>query len=432
MSAKRGFVVAAPTSGAGKTLVMLGMLSALKRRGYDVAATKSGPDYIDPQFHQAATGHPSVNLDAWAMTADTIQSRAASQPGDVLLVEGAMGVLDGAGVEGRGSVAELANILGLPVVLVVDTSKMAQSAVLSAVGLQAMRPDLHLAGIILNRVGSPRHEAALRHAFKRAALPVLGVLPRMADLVLPERHLGLVQAMESDGLAATLESVARLVEERVDLDQLLDTSRPLNRTADAQRFAPIGQRIAVARDIAFAFSYPHMLHDWRAHGAEMAFFSPLADEAPPENCDAIFLPGGYPELHAEKLAQASTFKRGVHSAAIAGKTIYGECGGYMVLGETLTDAEGATHEMLGLLPVATSFARRKLHLGYRLLRPVGGSVFQEPLAGHEFHYASITSEADENRLFEAEDAFGETLPSMGHRKGQTLGSFAHVIGPLPV
>ncbi|MEM1285154.1 MAG: cobyrinate a,c-diamide synthase [Pseudomonadota bacterium] len=432
MSAKRGFVVAAPTSGAGKTLVTLGLLGALRRRGYDVAATKSGPDYIDPQFHQAATGHPSVNLDAWAMTADTIQSRAANQPGDVLLVEGAMGVLDGAGVEGHGSVAELANILGLPVVLVVDASKTAQSAVLSAIGLRTMKPELLLAGIILNRVGSPRHAAALRHAFDKAELPVLGVLPRMADLVLPERHLGLVQAMESDGLGATLERVARLVEERVDLDQLLDASRSFGRKADAQRFAPIGQRIAVARDVAFAFSYPHMLHDWRAQGAEVVFFSPLADESPPENCDAIFLPGGYPELHAEQLAHASTFKRGVQNAASEGKTIYGECGGYMVLGQTLTDADGATHNMLGLLPVATSFARRKLHLGYRLLRPVEGSLFQEPLAGHEFHYASITSEAEENRLFEVEDAFGEILPAMGHRNGRTLGSFAHIIGPFPV
>jgi cobyrinic acid a,c-diamide synthase len=194
-----------------------------------------------------------------------------------------------------------------------------------------------------------------------------------------------------------------------------------------EALAPLGQRIAVARDVAFAFAYPHLLIDWREAGAEIAFFSPLADETPDAAADAVFLPGGYPELYAGRLAAAERFRAGLQAAALRGALVYGECGGYMVLGESLVDADGCAHRMLGVLPVATSFAERKLHLGYRRLRPIAGLPWAEPLSAHDFHYASIVAEGAAERLFEAEDAAGAPLGAIGLRRDRVMGSFAHVI-----
>jgi cobyrinic acid a,c-diamide synthase len=193
--------------------------------------------------------------------------------------------------------------------------------------------------------------------------------------------------------------------------------------------APPGQRIALAQDIAFSFTYPHMLDDWRTRGAQILPFSPLADEPPDSTADAIFLPGGYPELHAGRLAATDRFRAGMAAAAARGTRIYGECGGYMVLGRGLRDAAGQRHEMLGLLPLETSFHRRKLSLGYRRLRPLPGAPWQGPLMAHEFHYATVDSPPADASLFAAEDADGAALPPMGHRAGAICGSFAHVIAP---
>jgi cobyrinic acid a,c-diamide synthase len=190
---------------------------------------------------------------------------------------------------------------------------------------------------------------------------------------------------------------------------------------------PLGERIAVARDVAFAFAYPHLLGDWRAAGADLAFFSPLADEVPPSDADAVYLPGGYPELHAGRIAAASRFRAGVEDAARRGALVYGECGGYMVLGEHLEDADGTRHRMLGLLPLATSFAARRLHLGYRRLAPLGGLPWSGALAAHEFHYATILAEDDGDPLFDAATADGAPLGPIGRRHGRVMGSFAHVI-----
>jgi cobyrinic acid a,c-diamide synthase len=196
------------------------------------------------------------------------------------------------------------------------------------------------------------------------------------------------------------------------------------------RLAPLGQRIAVASDIAFAFAYPHLLDDWREQGAALSFFSPLADEAPAGDADAVYLPGGYPELYATRIAAAEKFRAGIESAAKRGALIYGECGGYMVLGDSLIDAEGKPHRMLGLLPVTTSFAKRKLHLGYRKLRPLAAGPWTKTLSAHEFHFASIVSEGEGDRLFESESASGESLGPIGLRRGRIMGSFAHVIDEL--
>ncbi len=431
--ARRGVLIAAPASGVGKTTVTLAILRALARRGADVAGAKSGPDYIDPAFHAAATGRPSVNLDAWAMQAGTLRALAAAAPGETLVVEGAVGLLDGGGTAARGSAADLAAALGLPVVLVLDAAKAAASVALAPAGLAALRPDLRLAGVILNRIGSPRHLALATAALARAGVPLLGHLPRDAALALPERHLGLVQATEHDGLDALLDAVADRAEAGIDLDALLASAMPLTPPQGPPRLLPPpGRVVALARDAAFAFAYPHLLDGWAAGGAAIRPFSPLADEAPDAAADAVLLPGGYPELHAARLAAAARTRAGLAAARDRGAWILGECGGYMTLGERLIDAEGRAHRMMGLLPVETSFARRRLTLGYRRLIPRAGTPWAGPVAGHEFHYATLAAEAgDLPRLFDAEDADGAHLPAMGLRAGRVMGSFAHLIGPWP-
>lgn len=430
--AVRGLVIAAPGSGAGKTTVTLGLLRALARRGVAVAGAKSGPDYIDPAFHKAACGRNSMNLDAWAMGPEALRARARCDA-ELLLVEGAVGALDGAGQAARGSAADLAATLGQPMVLVLDAGRAGASVALAPAGFRALRPDVPLAGVILNRVGSDRHARLAIAGLERAEVPVFGHLRRDAGLALPERHLGLVQAGEHPELEALIDAAADAVTAGIDLDALIEAARSLAlATEPAPTLPPPGQRIAIARDVAFAFAYPHLLSDWQAAGAEVLPFSPLADEAPAMGADAVYLPGGYPELHAAVLARAERFRAGMVAARDRGARIYGECGGYMVLGGGLVDAEGKRHEMLGLLPHGTSFARRKLTLGYRVLRPQAGAPWSGFLVGHEFHYATIFEEPEAPaRLFEATDADGAALPAMGLVSGNVSGSFAHVIGPAP-
>lgn len=427
-----GILIAAPSSGSGKTTLTLGLLRALRDRGIRVAPGKAGPDYIDPAFHTAASGSACLNYDPWAMAAPHLRSQAAQARGqaDVLIIEAMMGLFDGAR-DGSGSAADLAACLGLPVVLVVDCGRMAQSVAALVGGYRAFRGDVRVAGVLLNKVGGERHEAMLRAALEAIAMPVLGVIGRRAELALPERHLGLVQAGEHGALESFIDGAARAVAEGCDLDALLALSgeamMPRGDGALPPPLAPLGQRIAVARDVAFAFSYAHVLAGWQRAGAELHVFSPLADEAPAEVCDAVYLPGGYPELHAGRLAEAKRFKEGVRHAAGRGAAVFGECGGYMVLGDGLIAADGTRHAMLGLLPLVTSFAERRRHLGYRQLTPLSDRFFREPLMGHEFHYATIVSEGAADRLFAVRDAAGTAMSEAGLTRETVAGSFMHLI-----
>lgn len=426
MTPGHGMLIAAPSSGSGKTTLTLGLLRALSRRG-PVRGAKSGPDYIDPRFHEAACGQPSYNLDAWAMTPGRIHDLAHCEDDSFLIVEGAMGLFDGAPPDGAGSAADVAGILNLPVILVIDATGMGQSAAAIAQGFAGHRKDIHVAGVILNKVASPRHEAMLRRHFP-AEIPVLGALPRRDDLALPSRHLGLVQAAERPDLDTWLDEMADLVEIHIALDDLpshrIDHTE--NQTASHGIFGQGYARISVAQDEAFAFSYPHLLKDWRATGASIQTFSPLNDDPVPD-CDLVFLPGGYPELHAARIAGNSNFMSSLKVTSQS-SDIYGECGGYMVLGETLIDADGAPHKMAGLLPLETSFARRKLHLGYRTLISDHGPL-SGTFNGHEFHYAT-TIRADGPPLFQTHTAEGTPLAPMGLRQGRVCGSFAHIIDRL--
>ena len=411
------FLISAPASGSGKTTITLGLLRALRQRGLAVRGAKSGPDYIDPRFHEAACGLPCLNLDAWAMEADRIRALAA---GPVpLIVEGAMGLFDGAPPDGKGASADLARLLDLPVILVIDAGRMAGSVAALAQGFINFDPQITVAGVILNNVGSDRHERMLRRAL--GLIPVLGAVPRSASLRQPSRHLGLVQAQERPDLDAYLDRAAELVLAHCDVAHLASLLSPLpGVSASAPAFAP-AQRIAVAQDAAFAFSYPHLLQDWRNAGAEISLFSPLGDEAPPD-ADLVYLPGGYPELHAGRIAANNKFIDGLRRTDAQ---VYGECGGYMVLGDSLTDADGKSHRMAGLLRLETSFASRRLHLGYRHLEATAGP-FAGRWTGHEFHYATTVS-ATGTPLFTAKDAEGSDLPPMGLTSGRVSGSFGHLI-----
>ncbi len=414
-------IIAAPSSGSGKTTVTLGLLRALQRLGYPIRGAKSGPDYIDPRFHEAACGVACQNLDAWAMSPERIKSLASGD--GMLLIEGAMGLFDGAPPNGVGATADLARLLNIPVVLVVDAAKMAQSITPIVAGFVSHDPSVKIAGVILNNLGSARHEMMLRQALAPLQVPVIGAVHRQNDIAHPSRHLGLVQADERPDLEEYLSFVANVVSDAVDLNALIDMFAPLPKATGGRKLPPPAQTIAIARDAAFSFVYPHILDDWHNAGATLSFFSPLNDEAPTK-AELIFLPGGYPELYAGQLANAQNYSKGMAKAATS-TDIYGECGGYMVLGQSLTDADGLAHPMLGLLPLETTFAKRNLHLGYRNLTPLGGP-FQNAFYGHEFHYAS-TIHADGPALFEATDAQGTNLPDMGLRKGRICGSFAHII-----
>ena len=433
----RGLAITATASGAGKTLITLGLLGALKARGVAVGAAKTGPDYIDPAFHALALGggEVSVNLDAFAMGEALIRQLAHHQNSDMLIIEGAMGVADG----GKASTATLANILAVPMVLIIDARGVAETAALVAAGLDKMLKgrfaNTGIAGVIVNHCRSPRHLDMIRDAMEAVNIPLLGGLPSAEALAIPSRHLGLVQAaelLEHGNLADIIAEAAAQMETHIDLDRLLALATPLapppapptNNVITA--LPPPAQRIAVAQDAAFAFAYPHVLDGWRRGGAEILPFSPLNDEAPDATADMVYLPGGYPELHLDRLAANQNWQESLRGLAKKSVFIYGECGGYMVLGQAIIGQDGAHVPMLGLLDVVTSFAETKLHLGYRQLECLADVPLPRHAFAHEFHYTTCTEHKGAN-LFTAGDKNGTDLGAIGSVRGSVCGSYAHLI-----
>lgn len=438
----RAIMVAAPRSGGGKTTLTLALLAAFGRRGLRVGAVKTGPDYIDPAFHAAITGRPGLNLDSWCMP-DALLGRvmqAACQDVDILVVESAMGLFDGLSLPDgqRGAPSDIAAHFGIPVLLVLDMSGQGQSVGPIARGFAQWSPHVQVSGVVLNRVASPRHERLGREAVQAAQLPVYGALMRQMGQTLPERHLGLVQAREHGNLAGWLADLAGKAERELDLDGILAAARPLQGGVGEELpqtgvLPPPGQRIAVADDAAFSFLYGHLALFWRQAGAELVPFSPLADEAPDPSCTACWLPGGYPELHAGVLAGAAIFRTGLADFART-RPVHGECGGFMVLGQGLEDAQGVRHGMAGLLGHSTSFARRKLNLGYREATLVADGVLGARgarLRGHEFHYATVLEGGQDAPLASLRSGIGEELGVCGGQRGFVSGSFFHVLASVP-
>lgn len=431
-----GIVIAAPASGSGKTMVTLGLIRALVRRGHAVQPFKCGPDYIDPAFHTVAAGRASHNLDTWAMrrtVVDTVVQRQ-SEGAAIVVAEGVMGLFDGVAEPGQtshASTADLAALTGWPVVLVLDVSAQAETAAAVVLGCARYRADVEIAGVILNRVAGDVHARMITPALARNGFACFGALPRRDDLALPERHLGLVQAVETSDLDEHLDRIADAITNAVDLDAIRAAARPA-RTSHAECLVPLpppGQRIALAQDAAFAFTYPHIVAGWRQAGAEVVPFSPLADETPDPDADAVWLPGGYPELHAGRLAAARRFHHGLRMLAAKGCAVHGECGGYMALGAGIEDADGVRHAMVGLLGVETSFAKPRMTLGYRRARLLSASALgpaDTEIMGHEFHFATVTARAEEP-LLDAVEASGAAVVERGARRGSVTGTFLHVI-----
>ena len=434
-------LIGAPRSGAGKTTLSVGIIAALSRRGRHVRALKCGPDYIDSAFHAAACGTECANVDSWAMSSGHMSTilRSAAAGDDILIVESAMGLFDGvAGNRGRsGAAADIAIRFGIPVVLAIDIAGQAQSAGAVARGFASFDPGLEVAGAILNGVASERHLRMASEGLETAGIERLGWLPREQRFAFPDRHLGLVQARERHDLAGKIEALADRIADTVDLDRVEALARPPlegDGFDAADRFAtcavdPPGQRIALAEDDAFSFFYAHMAAEWHRRGAEIVRFSPLADEPPPGDCDCCWLPGGYPELHAGKIAAARRFLEGLAAFAET-RPVHGECGGYMVLGRTLEDADGEVHEMAGLMGHRTSFRDRKLHLGYRRAITRRDCVLgraDTAVRGHEFHYATLIDEGTDEAFLEVFDGEGRELGSGGGRRGNATGTFFHAI-----
>lgn len=433
-----GIILAAPRSGAGKTTISLGLMRALRDRNLTVQPFKCGPDYIDPAFHSVASGRSSYNIDTWSMRRETIADIISKQTklAEIVVCEGVMGLFDGVASPGQtagGATADVAALTGWPVVLVLDVQGQSETAAAIAQGLANYRDDVKVAGVILNRVASPRQLNLIALAFGNIGIPILGTIGRDPELGLEERHLGLVQATEIRSLEDRLDRMATTIAEHVDLDGIIASAAPANTMTngrdEANRLPPPGHRIALARDAAFSFIYPHMVADWRTAGSEILPFSPLADEAPDMSADAVWLPGGYPELHAASIAAATKFKHALKTHADRGTPIHGECGGYMVLGAGLEEKDGHRHEMAGLLALETSYAKRKLHLGYRSARLRAPSALGQSgtvVYGHEFHYATILSAADEP-LADVFDANGQPVSETGSRRGSVTGTFFHAI-----
>ncbi len=435
-NAQFGLMVAAPRSGSGKTTVTLGLLRALAARGMQVGSFKCGPDYIDPAFHRVATGRASFNLDSWTMPGRLLDRNVVrgAAGAEMLIAEGSMGLFDGVatpGAAGDGASADIAARYGLPVVLVIDASGQSQSAGAVALGFRNFSKHVKIAGVVLGNIASDRHRILAERGLERAGIPVFGALARGAAPSIPERHLGLLQAEEIPNVQALIEALANAIEKHVDIDAILAASAPVimpKMRTDAAALPP-GKRIALAMDAAFSFIYPHMLAQWREGGAEILSFSPLADEPPDGSADICWLPGGYPELYAQQLSGNNCFFDGLRAFSKQ-KPVHGECGGYMVLGEALTDASGKSWNMAGLLPVSTSFARRKLQMGYRTLKLAETCAIGKKgcvMRGHEFHYATIVATGDAEPLGETRDANGVSLGMTGQRVGQVTGSFFHMV-----
>ena len=454
-------LVAAQRSGLGKTLLACALLALARSKGKKVRACKLGPDYLDPQFLSRASGSACLSLDAWAMREKSlggIWGLLCEGDADLVVVESAMGLFDGA-ADGlnTGSAYTFAQRHNLPVLLVLS-AKNCGGASLAASARGFLHPP-RLAGcvtseeglppsfaLLVNDIASARHaqgvEQALRYAFPDT--PLLGLLPREESLVLPKRHLGLVQAEELTELEGLLSRAASWLSDNADIDALLDFARPVSvDLCDDFLLPPPSQRIAVARDRAFRFFYPAQAERWRRSGAEVSFFSPLADEPPAVDAEWVHLPGGYPELSAAELSSKHRFLQGLRAAAegSGGRVVarlYGECGGYICLGKGLTDAEGATHAMADLLPLSVSYEQKvRSRLFYATAETRRPLFDSRCFAGHVFHKAVIESEGSEGKnkaaggggdaLFSLRDAAGEPCGTTGTRVGGVCGSFFHAI-----
>ncbi|ASA20044.1 cobyrinate a,c-diamide synthase [Paenibacillus donghaensis] len=461
-------VIAGTGSGSGKTTVTLGLMRAFAQLGLTVQGYKCGPDYIDPAYHAAVTGRPTRNLDSWMTPADYLTSHflRSSAAADVSIIEGVMGLYDGKDPLGlAGSTAEIAILTSSPVLLVLDVRSMGRSAAATVLGFRQLEPQVRIAAVLLNRCGSPGHYELVKAAIEAACgIPVVGGLMRDAALVIPERHLGLLPAVERGELAPLFDRAAAMLAAGTDLPRLLELAAaapalqaPLpaaypasppaggwraGRSSDQQAAMAgpadpsgpcdfVAQRapvLAVARDAAFNFYYTDNLELLAAAGARLVEFSPLRGEAVPEEADGIYLGGGFPEEFAAAIAANAGFMESLRAAAGQGKPLYAECGGYMVLARTLTDRAGAVHQMAGLIPAHSVMQARRAALGYREVTALEDNLLLkqgEQLRGHEFHYSVMTyTDEPRSHAYSSNGRSGSSVE--GYVNGNLLAAYTHI------
>ena len=429
-------VIAGVRSGVGKTTIATGIMGALTRRGYKVQPFKAGPDYIDPSYHKLACGVPSRNLDTWLLSHDTVRElfQRASGHRQISVVEGVMGVFDGhSSLSEEGSTAELAKLLGAPVILVADASKVARSVAAEVMGYQRFDPDLNVAGVILNGVGGPRHlEFCQPQIEATTGLPVLGYLPRREDLVQPERHLGLIPTVEGSVARQWYDTLIAQIEETIDVDRLIALSGDAN-PIEAPRVAfpaepqPKRARIGIAQDMAFSFYYQDSLDLLEAWGAELAPFSPLEDAALPDGIGGLYLGGGFPEMFAKELSENKPMHAAIRDAVARGVPVYAECGGLMYLGESLSNLDGEFHPMIGAIPAVSSMSQKRLTLGYREVESVtDGPLLAkgQRVRAHEFHWSVLEQAPDlDKSVYRILDQNGR---ADGFHVGSVWASYVHI------
>lgn len=435
----KGFLVAGMASGVGKTTVTLAITAALRRRGYTVQPFKGGPDFLDTGHHTRISGRTARNLDTWMLSAEANRDvlRQASKDADVLLVEGMMGLFDGKdGTTEAGSSAEIAKLLKLPVVLVLDAGKTGRSIAAVVLGFEIFDPELPLAGVILNRVASDRHfrmlEAAIQSACKT---PVLGWLPREAAVAIPERHLGL-QAVEESGTGEALEmridTLAALAERHLDLSRLLKLQCGLEKMSETLPAFPNTEhriRIGVARDAAFSFYYEDNLDLLQQNGANLVPFSPMNDQTLPDSLDALYLGGGYPELYTAQINENSAMLAAVRDFAISGRPVYAECGGMIFLSRQITLRDGTSYRLAGILPFDIEMTDRLVNFGYVTVELSSDCLLGSAgahIRGHSFHYSRISNVPNVATNYRVAYSLSGRTENEGYRLGNVLASYVHL------
>ena len=421
-------VIAGVSSGVGKTTIAAGIMAALTRRGYVVQPFKAGPDYIDPSYHQVACGLPCRNLDTWLLPHGAVVElfQRATSGRDLAVVEGVMGLFDGhSGLSEEGSTAELAKLLGAPVILVLDASKVGRSVAAEVLGFQHFDQQVGIAGVVLNGVSGPGHlEFCKPQVEGTTGLPVLGYMPYREHLRQPERHLGLIPTVEGTVVQGWYERLVGQVEETIDLDGILRIAANAHSPVAEPTLYPTEPQpsragIAVAMDKAFSFYYQDSLDLLEAWGAELLPFSPLTDNSLPPGAGGIYIGGGFPELYARELAENMAMKQAIREAARQGIAVYGECGGLMYLGQELADFQGEVHEMVGLIPVSSSMSESRLAMGYREVHALAdGPLLShgQRVRGHEFHWSTQEEAPSE------QDAVYRVLDQQGRLEGFRSGS----------
>lgn len=430
----KAILIAGTASGVGKTSIATGLMGALRRSGLKVQPFKAGPDYIDPGYHSSATGKVSRNLDTWMLSANSVLElfNRAARGSDIAVIEGVMGLYDGrTATNDEGSTAELAKLLKVPVLLVVDSRKGARSLAAIVKGYRDFDPGVNLAGVILNGIGSDRHLDLCKEAIEHyTGIPVVGHLPRRSDLALPERHLGLVPTAERPPGDEFLEMLISQCRSTLDIPAILRISgQAAVPGIEPSLFPPVKAseitKIGVARDRTFSFYYKDSLDLLEEWGAGIVDFSPLSDLKVPDGISGLYIGGGFPEIYAAELASNTAMIGSIRAAAQSGMPIYAECGGLMYLCESMLDLEGKEHRMANVIPVRVRIDTPRLSLGYRTVRALEDSALLlrgETVRGHEFHWSVLCEASKGMNAYEVAD----TGSREGFHIGNTLASYIHL------